>query len=85
MAWAQDYAGSHQRQSDENWLGLLNGIGRLAKDTAPNLDVGDAPLAALLEKVVGSQIGREADTYRCALDITGQTLMPIPQRFRGTF
>jgi len=84
MPWAHLHAGDHQRWADEGWLNLVKGIGSLPRSTG-DIDVDREPLVSMLQKVLDSQIGRESDTYKIELNIHGQTLIPIPRRFRGRF
>jgi hypothetical protein len=44
-----------------------------------------AQRGSLLQRVVESQKGREAKTYKIDMGIQGRTLLPIPLRFKGLF
>jgi hypothetical protein len=84
MPWANHHAGSHQRQADENWLKLVNDVAAKHKATG-DIDVNTEPLASLLKKVLDSQKGREADTFKIDLGIYSDPLIPVPLRFKGRF
>ena len=84
MPWANLHAGGHQRQPDNQWLNLVNGVASLPHTTS-DIDVDLPPLSLLLQKVLDSQKGREEDTYKVDLGIHGRTLLHIPLRFKGLF
>jgi hypothetical protein len=85
MPWASETAGPHQRQPDEKWLKLVTDVGSLPKSTEADLDASSEPMGSLLQRVVESQKGREAKTYKIDMGIQGRTLLPIPLRFKGLF
>jgi hypothetical protein len=84
MAWANLDAGGHQRQPDEQWLNLVNGVGSLHRVTG-DMDPRKEPLAPYLRRVLDSQAGREAETFKLDLGIHGNRLFAIPLRFKGRF
>jgi hypothetical protein len=84
MPWATTDAGGHQRQPDESWLNLVNGVASLRR--APeDLDPRREPLASCLRRVLDSQAGREAETFKLDLGIYSNLLLAIPPRFKGRF
>lgn len=85
MAWASEHAGQHQRQPDEKWLSLVNGVARLSRARDADLDRRRPPLGPLVDAAIASQIGREDKTYKIDLSIHGRSLLPIPPRFKGRF
>ncbi|MCB8882465.1 glycosyltransferase family 2 protein [Acidisoma cellulosilytica] len=85
MPWANDHAGLHQRQPDEAWLRLVRDVANLPKARDADLDTARPPLGNLLQQTIGSQLGRETDTYKIDLGIHGLSLLPIPRRFKGRF
>jgi hypothetical protein len=84
MPWASTEAGGHQRQPDESWMRLVNGVASLTPASG-DIDVNQEPLASCLHKVMASQAGREADTFKLDLGIYSQVLIHIPRRFKGRF
>ena len=59
------------------------GAGRVA--TPGRCSPGEAPLAPWLERVCQSAVGREGQTYRIDLHISGDELWRLPTRFRDRF
>jgi Glycosyl transferase family 2 len=84
MAWADAHSSLHQRGPDQEWLDRLNAVGNLPEEEG-DVEPSRLPLAPLLEQVIASQAGQEAETYRFALNIHGRTRLVLPPRFRGRF
>jgi hypothetical protein len=83
--WAHPLAASHQRLSDADWLGLLDGKARLPRADDIGFERSDPHIAALLGQVQASRAGREAYDYRIDLNIHSPFLARIPARFADLF
>jgi hypothetical protein len=85
MDWARTNAGQHQRVEDERMTRTFNGFGRLPPRTEGEFSPHADPIKGYIDAVLASQIGRENQTYKITLDMWGQELWKIPDRFFGSF
>lgn len=83
--WQEAAAGAHQRMTDADWEAMLRSMAGLDRRDAGALRPGEAPLAPWLERVRESAAGREGQTYRIDLHISGDELWRLPARFRDRF
>ena len=83
--WQEEAAGAHQRMRDEDWEAMLRSMAGLDRRDAGALRPHEAPLAPWLERVRASAAGREGQTYRIDLHISGDELWRLPTRFRDRF
>ncbi|GBQ68668.1 hypothetical protein AA103196_2007 [Ameyamaea chiangmaiensis NBRC 103196] len=83
--WASDEAARHQRMSDVEWAGMLNGMAHLPLRQDGDWSETDMVLAQWVERVLRSAESREHDTYRIDLHLSGDELWRLPPRFLGAF
>lgn len=85
MDWARTNAGQHQRVEDERMIRTFNGFGRLPPRALVDFSLYADPIKGYIDDVLASQIGRENQTYKITLDMWGQELWKIPERFVSQF
>ena len=85
MDWARTDAGRHQRVEDEEMTRYFMGFAELPTLDGIDLDPTVDPVRGFLDRVVASQVGRENDTFKIALDIWAEGLWQLPTRFIGAF
>lgn len=83
--WSDAGAGSHQRMPDMDWENMLRGMSALPEQEDVDFHKDDPVLGIWMNKVLESCIGREQETYRFDLHISGDRLWRIPKKFLGTF
>ena len=83
QAWSHPQAASHQRMRDEDWIARLDSFGSARAAEARPLAECAGELEACRAALTASRAGREGETYRIDLDITGDRLWTLPERFRG--
>jgi hypothetical protein len=81
MPWADLHAGAHQRVAEADFAEMLDRMERMDRIAEVSFDPSGPPLGPLLDQVVRTQAGREAATYRIALDINNYQLWRLPARF----
>jgi hypothetical protein len=81
MQWADLQAGDHQRVADAPFSDMQDRMERMDRVAGVSFDRSSPPLSDLLSQVIHSQIGREAATYRIALDINNYQLWQLPPAF----
>ena len=85
MDWARADAGQHQRVQDDEMTRYFMGFANMPIIDAMELDPTIDPVRPFLDQVVASQIGRQNETYKIALDIWSDRLWRLPSRFVGAF
>lgn len=83
--WSHPDQASHQRFSDEEWLGRLDGTGRPEHIRNVEAEQRNELVRERLNAVIASRAGRENQQYRVALDIRGPGLWHVPERFYNIF
>jgi len=74
-------ASGHQRVPDEAFAALMTAVASLPRD-ACGMEPEAAPLAAWLDRVRASRMGRENDLYKLDLGIAGDVIWPLPAELR---
>lgn len=79
MPWASEQAGSHQRMPDSDWSGMFHAIARLPRRAGVAFSPAASPMRDWLDRIHASEGQGE---YPFRLDIDGDELWEIPERFR---
>lgn len=82
MAWARTDAGVHQRVDDESMRRQFVGFARLPAIDGVQFSPVVAPISDYLRVVTESHVQRKRDLYKLDLNIWGQQLWRVPDRFR---
>lgn len=82
MAWASPDAGSQSRMEDERLVRHFQGIAARPRLEDIDFDPAVDPLATYVRRVLESRVKHHRDLYKISLDIWGQTIWEVPERFR---
>jgi hypothetical protein len=85
MPWAHHMSAGHQRIADNSMLQQFTNFAALKRMEDVDFDPGLPPIKEFLDKILISQVGREQHPYTFDINIWGQNLWKIPNRFVGTF
>lgn len=83
--WVSAEAGAHQRMPDTDWETMLRRMAGLPRVEAVALKAEDPVLGPWLSRVMDSTRGRETETYRIDLHLSGEHLWEVPTRLRNEF
>ncbi len=85
MAWASSLARGISRAEDEAMLGAFRHYGAMPRITGADFDPEAPPIESAIAKVLASMPKMEGAAYKIALDIWGEELWEVPERFRQCF
>jgi len=85
MPWADQAGGAHQRVDDAAFTLMLDNFSTMLRCDDAVVAPDQAPLAAWLDAVRASLVGREQETYRIDLHLNAYELWPIPHSFGQQF
>ncbi len=82
QSWADPKAGAWQRLPDAAYAAIFADYAAIPRLEDCAFLPDQPPLAAALDRLLLSQIGRERETYKFELDISLPMLLPLPPSFR---
>ncbi|MBU6497866.1 MAG: glycosyltransferase family 2 protein [Rhodospirillales bacterium] len=81
MPWALSYFSSPSRAQDDEMIQTFDSLARLPRATGIDFDPREPPVSDLLDQVLSSRVGLERHALKISLDIWGEKLWEVPQRF----
>lgn len=82
MSWSSDTAGRHQRVEDQAFEDLMLLVARQPRQERPLFSPGLGPVSSYLQRVLDSEQPCGPGKYNLDLQISGNELLELPERFR---
>lgn len=82
--WCSDEAGGHQRMDDASWRAMLASMAGLPLEQSTLME-DDPALGKWRQRIVEEGQTRIDVPYPVDLTLSGDSLWPLPERFRGLF